>query len=506
MSLMRRPTFAACTAASALLSTLPLTLTSPAAFAAGGTHEPWVVRSAVLRADAKEFAGLCRKQKEGVPELRTFRLFHDGPKITAERDYLHKDADGTVYWDGHDPKRTEDTVSLSIMGACKRGPVTLEGVIEIGFKDYLFEPLPKHPGEYSLTEIDTLKLPPSGHGVDTVTTAPRTHPGRTKPKAVDISNPVAIDVVVPYTPPAVAELGGVTEVQARIRYGVSQLNKAFATSHVPASVHVVNSYETAPSGVPDEAAGQMMAKLTNPQDPTLGATAHAKREEFGADLVALLASIPIENSSGQADLPLPATSTTDNLAYSVTSVLSVKEWDNLAHEIGHNLGLQHDRKTLIDGGYTPPAGTTDYGWVTADKLHHTLMAYSSACAPQNCKVINQYSNTVNKIGGQALGDANNNNAATAQVSTPIVAGYRASKAVGRHTLGLSTNPAAGGTITVSEFGPYDPGTQVTVTAQPAAGYRFTGWEVDGLPVIGTTEYQITMDANRTIQADFSKIP
>ncbi|MCF3134605.1 reprolysin-like metallopeptidase [Streptomyces olivochromogenes] len=504
-SLMRHSSIAACAAASALLTTVPLALTSPAASAAtGGGNEPWVVRSAVLRADAKEFAGLCGEQKEGTPETRTFRLFKDGPTITAERDFLRQDPDGTVYWDGHDPKSPEDTVSLSIIGLCNGGPITLDGVIEIGFKDYLFTPLPKQPGKYCLEEIDTLKLPPSGHGDDTVTEPTPSRSGRPKPKAADISNPVAIDMVVPYTPAALRELGGLNEVKARIRYGESQLNKALAASHVPASVHVVNSYETEESGVPDEDAPTMRAKLKDPNDQEIGATAHAKREEFGADLVALLASIPIQNSSGQADLPLPPSTDTADEAYSVTSVLSVKEWDNLAHEIGHNFGLQHDRQTIIGNGGTPQPGATNFGWVTADKLHHTLMAYSSACAPENCKVVNQYSNTENTINGQALGDANNNNAAAARISTPIVSGYRASKVVDRHTLGLSTSPANGGTITISEFGPYDPGTQVTVSAHPAAGFQFDGWTVDGQQKNVTTDYQLTINANRNIVARFSK--
>ncbi|MFF7755240.1 reprolysin-like metallopeptidase [Streptomyces sp. NPDC007971] len=505
---MRRYLLVAGTAATALLASLPLAMAAPPAKRGSDHHQPWVVRSAVLRADAKEFASLCRTQKEGVPEHRTFQLFPGTPGITAMRDYYHKDADGTVYWDGYDPKKPEDTVSLSIAGACTGGPVALDGVIEVGTKDYLFTPLPKRPGEYCLQEIDTLKLPPSGQKGDTVTlgSQPR-RPGQVDktPKA-DANSPVAIDVLVPYTPAAVTELGGVSEVEARIRYGASQLNKAFAVSHVPASVHVVHSYQTSPSGVLNENSSTMLNKLNKRADLTLGATAHALRDDYGADLVALLASIPAENSSGSADLPIPVTSGTSESAYSVTSVLSVKDWDNLGHEIGHNLGMRHDRKTVMNNGETAPGpNDTNFGWITSDNKFHTLMAYNTPCLPA-CKVINQYSNTVNKTtDGKALGDAKNNNAAIAQLATPLVSAYRATKATNRHTLTMSVSPAGGGSITVSEFGPYDPGTQVTLTAHPAAGYVFAGWEVDGVKQTDTTvDYQITMDKSRSVVALFNK--
>ncbi|MFD5797910.1 reprolysin-like metallopeptidase [Streptomyces diastatochromogenes] len=504
---MRRPLLVACIAATALLAPLPLAMATPPADGEYGHHEPWVVRTAVLRANAKEFASLCRTQKEGVPETRTFRLFPGTPGITAMRDYYHKDANGTIYWDGYDPKKPENTVSLSIIGACTRGGhTTLDGVIEIGTKDYLFTPLPKHPGKYRLTEIDTLKLPPSGRPGDTVN-LPRTgRPGQPEktPKA-DNNNPVAIDLLVPYTPAAVTELGGVTEVQARIRYGVSQINKAFATSHVPASVHVVHSYQTSPSGVANEDANTVLNKLNKRADLTLGATAHAFRDDFGADLVALLASIPAENSSGSADLPIPVSARTSESAYSVTSVFSVKEWDNLGHEIGHNLGMRHDRKTVANNGETPPGpNDTNFGWITSDNKFHTLMAYNTPCLP-TCKVINQYSNTVNKTAdGKILGDAKNNNAGIAQLATPLVSDYRATKVTNRHTLTMSVSPSGGGSITVSEFGPYDPGTQVTLTAHPAAGFVFAGWEVDGVKQSDTTtNYQITMDKNRSVVALFN---
>ncbi|MFD5516137.1 reprolysin-like metallopeptidase [Streptomyces sp. NPDC127066] len=507
---MRRSLLAASTAATALAAALSLAVNTPAAAGGGPGHdpEPWVKRSAVLRANPKDFHSLCGRQKDGVPERRTFPLFEHQKGFTAIEDFKRQDPDGTVFWSGHDPRHPENTISVSVIGACTAGPVTLSGEIEAGFRQYLYKPVAKRPGRYLLQEIDALKLPPSGQGVDTVTVPPTRSVRPHKPglRIATPDNPAAIDIVVAYTPATVTELGSVSAVQSRIRYGVNQLNRALATSQVPASVHVVNTYETAATGVARENAGTLLSMISNPLNPTLGVTAAAQRTTFGADLVALIASIPAEDSSGQANLPTPAGPGTSNNAFSVTSAFSITAWENLAHEIGHNFGLQHDRKTVVDQGGTTPVGTDNYGWVTADQRHHTIMAYSSACTLA-CTVVNQYSNTVNLLNGQALGDENNNNAANATRAAEFLAGYRASQVTNRVSLTMTSTPPAGGSLTPSEYGPYDPGTQVTVTAETSSGFRLTGWEVDGVLQTDTTlNYTITMNANHTINAVFAEIP
>ncbi|WP_406737645.1 hypothetical protein OG365_07920 [Streptomyces sp. NBC_00853] len=62
----RRFLLAATAAATAFTATLSLVLTAPAASAGtgggGDEHEPWVVRSAAQRADAKAFRSLCGEQ------------------------------------------------------------------------------------------------------------------------------------------------------------------------------------------------------------------------------------------------------------------------------------------------------------------------------------------------------------------------------------------------------------------------------------------------------------
>ncbi|MGW6615166.1 InlB B-repeat-containing protein [Streptomyces erythrochromogenes] len=513
---MRRFLLATTGGATALAATLSMALTSPTAAAgtSGGDKEPWVVRSAVMRTDAKEFRTLCGKQQEGSPEVRSFPLLGHNKSFTAVQDYQRQQPDGTVFWSGHDPKDSRRTISVSAVGACTKGPVTLSGVITSGFRQFEYEPA-KRPGWYELTEIDSLKLPPSGQGVDTIEVPAKKPHKPHKPHKPGLSiaatpeNPAAIDVVFAYTPAALAEVGGsIDAVNARIQYGVNQVNSALANANVPASLHVVGTYQTQPTGMVNENVNTLLGMISNSNNTVLGVDAAAARRASSADLVALLASVPVGNSSGASSLPIPAPSAmTSAAAFSVTSILSVTGWANFGHEIGHNFGMQHDRLTFSRQAGTPPEGTSNYGWVTPNGQHHTLMAYNTAC-PQACNVVNTYSNTQYFWGDQPLGNAENNNAARALQSADVLAAYRPTRATNRRSLTFAANDAAGGTLKVSQFGPYEPGTQVTIWATPNRGYRFDAWAVDGVELPDTLppSYQITMDTDHTVTAFFVPIP
>ncbi|MCX6063052.1 MAG: stalk domain-containing protein [Caldiserica bacterium] len=78
--------------------------------------------------------------------------------------------------------------------------------------------------------------------------------------------------------------------------------------------------------------------------------------------------------------------------------------------------------------------------------------------------------------------------------------------VSSYALTTTASPSSGGTITKSpDQSSYAPGTIVTLTAIPAAGYTFTGWEWNksDSPTIPPT---VTMDADKTVTATFTAIP
>jgi uncharacterized protein (TIGR03382 family) len=69
--------------------------------------------------------------------------------------------------------------------------------------------------------------------------------------------------------------------------------------------------------------------------------------------------------------------------------------------------------------------------------------------------------------------------------------------------------AANGTIAASPSGSggtYAPGTVVSVTATPSAGYAFDGWTLDGSSQPATNPLSVTMNASHSLVGRFSLIP
>lgn len=73
-----------------------------------------------------------------------------------------------------------------------------------------------------------------------------------------------------------------------------------------------------------------------------------------------------------------------------------------------------------------------------------------------------------------------------------------------YTLATAVSPASVGTVTLSTKGPYSPGTQVTLTANPIPGYQFSGWSGDAS---GTQNpLTVTMDKDMSITVNFTELP
>ena len=148
-----------------------------------------------------------------------------------------------------------------------------------------------------------------------------------------------IDVLVVYTRKARAAYGGARGISALIDHFVAQTNQAYADSGVLQRVHLVHAaevrYAETESGLTD------LDRLTDPADGHLDGV-HRLRERYAADLVTLIVSVGPELSYNVCGVAFLNWSPRHapwgfNLVVDACGALV------FAHELGHNMGLWHDR-------------------------------------------------------------------------------------------------------------------------------------------------------------------
>jgi len=72
-----------------------------------------------------------------------------------------------------------------------------------------------------------------------------------------------------------------------------------------------------------------------------------------------------------------------------------------------------------------------------------------------------------------------------------------------YTIDVTVDTPDGGTVEISQPGPYASGTEVTLTATPADGYCFSQWSGDVSGDTSQVNVTITMDSDKTVNAHFA---
>ena len=209
---------------------------------------------------------------------------------------------------------------------------------------------------------------------------------------------VEIDVAVVYTPAAREAAGGVAAIEAEIDLLVAETNQAYETSRVDHRVTLVDASE-----VPYVESGDSTLDLSRLLDPSDGHMdeVHSLRDEVGADLVHLIVG-ETDDICGRAYRP-----GVFGLSLQGCGAFT------FAHELGHNMGLRHDRHQVHhnQGGVrSHPA----YGYVNQraldagapeSKRWFTIMGYPTQCrdAGVSCGRLAAFSSPRLQAGGDLLG-------------------------------------------------------------------------------------------------------
>lgn len=267
-----------------------------------------------------------------------------------------------------------------------------------------------------------------------------------------------VDVAVGYTGGMVSRLGSASAVLTRINYLVTTTNEAYANSQIDARVRLVRAERVSytDSNTNQDALEQLTGYDLDNQEYTAPNAAfddlRAAREQYGADLVVLLRPFldPEQDGCGIAWLiggGKSGVSTGDGQDYFGYSIVGDGEDRNeedgelyfcrdesFAHELGHNMGSNHDRENAKgdDGVLDDPddygAFSYSFGYKTGagSGNFYTIMAYGDN-GQQDYRV---FSNPrITTCGGRACGTTNDDNARSLEQIIPVVAQFRATSVI-----------------------------------------------------------------------------
>ncbi len=230
-----------------------------------------------------------------------------------------------------------------------------------------------------------------------------------------------IDILVVYTSAARAWIGGEGPIEATIDLWFTEANAYLRASGVDLQIQLAHAEEL---DYTETSSSEELTPFRLTRDGIMDRV-HAMRDAVGADLVHL---VERWGSSGRFRYCGLAYVMRDAVASFASNAFGATVIDcgslTFAHELGHNMGLNHDRYAediSLDSGLVNMPTNDAYGYVnqagvevgTSTRRWRTIMAYSVQCSHAGaspCSRLGRFSNPAQTWSGHPLGVWSNGNA------------------------------------------------------------------------------------------------
>lgn len=372
-------------------------------------------------------------QLKSNSESIDIQFFDDQESVhfLKEMEYM----EGSIYhWYGVVRDRMDS--NLNIMIELDESGNRITGSASIGTKIYSIFTLPT--GEVKIQEFDVSSFP-SEEDTESRRERMLQYSANESSKPTDVrvltkrdlqstdDDGSVIDIMCLYTPEAVCSiLGGgkcdaTTPVLSKImedkcRLSISETNVAYKESGVLTTLNLVYT-GLVDSKYKEENDMCSTLQLIRSSDDKIYKNIRDLRETYKADLVTIL--VDNQQYCGCGDI----FNSDPNAAFSIVNHLCSVGYYSVAHEIGHNMGCNHNRaneSNLAGSGYS-------YGYLDPEDDFRTIMSYN--CPTKSCPRIQRFSTrmTSTKYEGQVLGSTYHDNVRQINSVRYTIANYRKSK-------------------------------------------------------------------------------
>lgn len=348
----------------------------------------------------------------------------DGIRIVAKRQRHVAGPFGSRSWVGEFAGMPGSTMVLTE----HKGVVS--GFVSYFNATYEIQPARGRAGQHVMFRVDESRLPQPGPSP-----AVQSGDGDEVAAADSLSSAPAaggtvVDLMLLYTPRA-RSLYGQADLEARLLSAVASANQAYLNSKVDLQLNVVHLGE-----VSYVESGDMTRSLSDLQGASDGQMdgIHRLRDDRGADLVMLVTEDA--NYCGYANTMRNVGPGFAAWAFSIVKTSCLTN-HSLVHELGHNMGAQHNIENASGGG----AYSYSYGFrrcVSDGTGFRTVMAYSCSGAAR----VNYFSNPDVAYNGYATGSPSaTENARTLANTMATVAAFRSAGGTSS-TVPTTTAPTA----------------------------------------------------------------